>query len=119
MVQNQKVKQTPLSYSENNKRTKAKFFLIMWQFELDAPESKVSTEQDRQSDAMTYTLTFGKHKGESFAAVMRTDTGRKYLRWLQLQPCTNTEFADAHKKRSERIDTCFEIFEAFKKSVNQ
>jgi hypothetical protein len=85
----------------------------MWPFDLDKPaEAKVS-EKDREADAMTYVLTFGKHRGDSFAGIMRTEDGRRYLRWLQAQTCDNPEFREAHDKRVARITTCFEIFEAY------
>ena len=37
----------------------------------------------------------------------------KYLIWLSSQPCTDLQYEDAHKKRQERIDKCFEIYDRY------
>lgn len=92
----------------------------MWQFEPDAPKNEQGrTIIDPSQDAMCYVLTFGKHKDESFASLMRTEAGRSYLKWLSVQPCTDPEFTESHQKRVSRIAVCFRIYEDWKQRQNQ
>ena len=92
--------------------------MSQWRFEPDAPKDEqghaiIPPDQD----AMSYVLTFGKHKGESFAELMRTEKGRSYLKWLAAQPCTDVEFAGSYQKRASRIAVCFRIYEDWLQSM--
>lgn len=80
-----------------------------WEFDLNVPQQKILL----QEDPMVYVLTFGKFKGQMLGQIMHTSEGRKYLKWLQMQPCSDPEFQPAHTKRSERIDHCFQVFDAY------
>lgn len=83
----------------------------MWRFEPDRPKDEQGQViVDPEQDAMLYVLTFGKHKGETFADLMRTEKGRSYLKWLAAQPCTDLEYAESHQKRASRIAVCFRIY---------
>ena len=83
----------------------------MWHFEADAPKDEQGhTIVDAEQDAMGYVMTFGKHKGKTLADLMRTESGRSYLNWLSIQPCTDLQFEDSYKKRCSRIAICFRIY---------
>lgn len=92
----------------------------MWRFEPDAPKTEEGrTVINPDQDAMCYVLTFGKHKNTSLAELMRTETGRSYLKWLAAQPCTDTQFADSHQKRVSRIAICFRIYNDWLQSTKE
>ena len=81
--------------------------MSQWHFEPDTP---APAARDPESDAMATVLTFGKHKGSTFSALMASQAGRSYLRWLSLQPAEG-EWAEAREKRNAKIATCFSIYE--------
>lgn len=108
------VEKTPKKKKRRHKKTQTlrKKKMSQWQFEKDAPRNEQGhVIVDPEKEAMMCLLTFGKHKGETFAYLMRTEQGRRYLRWLAQQPCTDAEYADAHKKRCDKIALCFTIYE--------
>ena len=89
-----------------------------WTFE---PDVEVKTDDTKNEevldlDAMQYTLTYGIHKGERFAEIMKTQSGRSYLTWLKAQPNTNPEYEGAHEKRISRITRCFAIYDKWLQS---
>lgn len=45
-------------------------------------EADEESELPQLSDALTYTITFGKYKGEDLESVIRTGKGRNYLRYM-------------------------------------
>jgi hypothetical protein len=81
-----------------------------WNFDLSEKPARQAQVQD---DPMMYVLTFGKYKSETLGSIMQTSAGRQYLQWLKMQPCTEPEWQDAHNKRVERINYCFQVFDAY------
>jgi len=85
-----------------------------WVFEPDAKrDENGKIPIDRESEAMSYILPFGKHRGKTFAELMQTENGRSYMKWLSLQRCSESAYQEAHDRRLGKIATCFVIYERF------
>src|SRR6185369_13605188 len=85
-----------------------------YEFELDVPKLLIDTKshEQKQDEAMLYVFTYGQKKGQSVAAIMKTQDGRAYLkRWRCVKlPDENDEFYNAVVRRNEIIDLAFEVY---------
>ena len=83
---------------------------VQWSFEADVVENK---NTDNAENPMLTVFMYGKYIGQRYGDVMRSQRGRKYMKWLQLQKSDDEQWDDAHQKRQQRIEACFKVYQDY------
>lgn len=82
-------------------------------YEFDLPTPRRYTPTRVNINPMDYVLKVGKHKGKTLYELMKTPSGRSYLKWMRGWLIDNEEYRPALENRNQKIDACFLIYEDY------